>query len=317
MNLSIRSHRRGLAMLEFVMVLPLLLFIMALIVGFGAASAWKVRENGIARLAVWETRWPRSGTTNPRPNYWPASATMESSDQGSVAALDNSEVDLPVARGPLPPATVNSELLDPTTGWREGDAELTHKFPMGRSLRTFTIAANTWLIDNKWQYQRMGMSSNWERRIPVIYILPEASASLVSSYVQSVMAIIQAPFHKQLLPLDADPDFIYYGALFGWGGAPDFQPRFHSMCTTDRNLTDAAVQRLIDSIQGKHTKREHIPSVEEVMRGAFLGLYERALGVFQAILKETKPPAPPDWRALARAQIPILESYIQELKGTH
>jgi hypothetical protein len=310
------APRRGLAMLELVMVLPLLLFIMALIMGYGAAATCKVRENGIARLAVWETRWPRTGSTDPRPAYWPASATMESSDQGSVAALDNSGVDLPIARGPLPPATVNSELLDEAIGLREGDAELTRKYPLSRTLGSFTIAAKTWMIDNKWQYQRMGMFSNKDRRIPVIYTLPEAPASLVNAYVQSVLAIAQPGLQNRLLPLDADPDFIYYGSLFGWGGAPDFQPRFQQMCTTDRALTDASVQRLIDQIQGKQTNHGHIPSVAEVMNRAFLSLYERALATFQAILM-AKPPAPPEWRALAQSQIPQLETKIQELKGTH
>ena len=94
--------RRGLAMLELVLALPILLFIMALIINYGTIAAWKVREHSVARLAVWETRWPRSGATDPRPSYWPAAASMESSDQGTVAGMDDSRVDLPVARGPLP-----------------------------------------------------------------------------------------------------------------------------------------------------------------------------------------------------------------------
>jgi hypothetical protein len=308
--------RRGLAMLELVMVLPLLLCIMAVIMGYGAAAAWKVRENGIARLAVWESRWPRSGSTNPRPAYWPASATMETSDQSSVAAVDDSKVDLPVARGPLPTVTVNSQLLDPTTGWHEGDATLTHKFPLLRSLGSFTIAASTSLIDDKWQYQQMGMPHNTDRRIPVIYTLPQAAQGLVNSYVRSVMAIANAPIHKKLLPLDADPDFIYYDSLFGWGGPRDFQPRFQSMCTTDRKVTDAAVQRLIDHIQGRHTRREDIPSVADVMRQEFLELYKRALETFEAILK-ARPPDPPPWPTLARSQIPQLQTKISQLEGPH
>ena len=102
---------------------------MALIVNYGMIAAWKVRENSVARLAVWESRWPRSGATDPRPSYWPATATMESSDQGNVPGMDDSHVDLPVARGPLPAATVNSELLDPTRGLHEGSAELTRPYP--------------------------------------------------------------------------------------------------------------------------------------------------------------------------------------------
>ena len=53
----------------------------------------------------------------------------------------------------------------------------------------------------------------------MLYALAEAPASLVNSYVQSVLAISQASLQTELAPLDKDPDFIYYGALFGWGGA--------------------------------------------------------------------------------------------------
>ena len=66
MNTSQKSHgRRGLAPLELVLALPILLFVMALIVCYGTISAWKVREHSVARLAAWETRW-RSSTENIR-----------------------------------------------------------------------------------------------------------------------------------------------------------------------------------------------------------------------------------------------------------
>jgi hypothetical protein len=220
-----------------------------------------------------------------------------------------------VARGPLPAATVNSNLLDPTTGLREGSAGLTRKYPLLGKLGTYTITAQTWLIDNKWQYQRMGMGDNAQLRIPVLYALAEAPASLVNSYVQSALAIIRAPFRVQLAPLDADPDFIYYGSLFGWGGAPDFYPRIQSMCTTDRALTDRSVQKLIDRIQGNPAKRPRVPSLAEVMARSFLRLYERALAEFQAILKQQKPPASPQMIALAQSQIPNLQVKIAELKN--
>lgn len=50
------------------------------------------------------------------------------------------------------------------------------------------------------------------------------------------------------------------------------------------------------------------------MAGSFLGLYERALGEFQAILKQKNPTAPPQWRALAESQIPGLKAKIQVLQ---
>ena len=301
-------------MLELTLALPILLFIMALIINYGTIAAWKVREHSVARLQVWETRWPRTGSTDPRPSYWPAAATMESSDQGTVPGMDDSRVNLPVARGPLPQATVNSNLLDPTRGLREGTAGLTRTYPLLSTMGSYTITGQTWLIDDKWQYQRMGMASNWQLRVPVLYALAEAPASLVNSYVQSVLAIAQAPFLAQLAPLDHDPDFIYYGALFGWGGAPNFYPHFRQMCTTDHTLTDPAVSNLIDRIQGNNAKNPRVPSLAEHMGRRFLRLYERALAEFQSILN-ANPPASPQMTGLAQSQIPQLQTDINELQN--
>ncbi len=313
MSSKFEARRRGLAMLELILALPILLFIMALIINYGTIATWKVREHSVARLQVWETRWPRTGATDPRPSYWPATATMESSNQGTVAEMDDPRVDLPVARGPMPPATVNSDLLDPTRGLREGSADLTRKYAMLAKLGTYTIQAQTWLVDDKWQYQapQMGMSSNWQLRIPVLYALPQASASLENAYVQSVLTIAQAPFQPQLAPLDHDPDFIYYGALFGWGGAPNFYPKFQQLCSTDRDLTQQNVDNLIDRIQGNPGK--HVPSLAQTMALAFLGLYQRALAAFQGI-QNANPPASPQMQGLAQSQIPLLQTEIQELQ---
>ena len=305
--------RRGLAMLELTLALPMMLFVMALIINYGTVAAWKVRENSVARLAVWQTRWPRTGATDPRPSYWwPATATMDSSDQGNVAAMDDPRVDLPVARGPLPAAIVNSELLDPTRGLRAGAAGLTKNYPLLGKLGTYTITACTELIDDKWQYQRMGMVDNWQRRVPVLYQLAQAPASLVNAYVQSVLAIMNAPFLAQLRPLDSDPDFIYYDSLFGWDGPPDFYPRLQHMCTTDRGLTDKAVKNLINRIL----------ALPRIMTERFLRLYVNALHAFEAIV-HADPAASPQMVVLAESQIPqlqtdigILRQFLQMLKAS-
>ena len=306
-------------MLELVLALPILLFIMALIYNYGVVAAWKVRENSVARLAVWQTRWPRTGATDPWPSYWPTSATMTATDQGNVQGMDDSRIDLPVARGPLPGATVDKELLDETRGLRLGSAEITRQFVYLKKLGSFTKDASNWLVDDKWQYQRMNnlqtgnpLPDNWQRRIPVIYALAQAPASLMSSYINSALAIANAAFAAQLRPLDNDPDFAYYGMLFGWGGPPDFQPRFRQLCTTDRMRTDQSVKNLINRIQGGREGRRRIPSTAEVMAQAFIGLYQRALAAFQGILK-ANPPAPPQMTALAQSQIPILQSNVAAL----
>ena len=188
---------------------------------------------------------------------------------------------------------------------------MTRKYPYLGKMGSYTIEAQTWLIDDKWQYQRMGMWGNVERRIPVLYTLAQAPAALMNAYTQAVLAIDQAPFRSQLAPLDNDPDFLYYGALFGWGGAPDFQPQVQNLCSTNRALTDQAVNNLIDRIQGNPAK--HVPSVAQDMASAFEGLYQRALSAFQAI-ENAKPPAPPAMVSLAQSQIPQLQTETQQLQ---
>lgn len=61
-------RRRGLSTLEMVLSLPILLFVMALMINYGTVACWKVRALSVARNAVWSTRWPRTGHSNPRPN---------------------------------------------------------------------------------------------------------------------------------------------------------------------------------------------------------------------------------------------------------
>lgn len=302
-----RDPKRGLAMLELVLALPILLFVMALIVDYGAIAAWKVREHSIARLAVWETRWPRTGASDPRPTYWPATATMENSDQGNVADMDNAQVDVPVARGTLPGVNVNPDLLDPTRGLREGSASIAVNYPLLPKLGPYTINAQTWLIDDKWQYQTpaMGMASNWLRRIPVIYYpLAMAPRTLVSAYTQAAMAVDQAAMSSAIAPLNNDPDFTYYGQLFGWGGPPDFEPQFQQLCSTDRTLTQESVNQLIKRIN-------RLPAS---MAAAFQGLYQRALAALQGILQQTQPPPTSQMTSLAQSQIPQLQSEIQTLQ---
>jgi hypothetical protein len=237
---------------------------------------------------------------------------MECKCQGCIEGMDDRRVDQAVARGVLPQANVNPDVLDPSRGLSEGRAELARKYPMMASLGSYRIQAQTWLIDDKWQYQQMGIGSNFDRRVPVIYNLSKAPPAIVQAFVHSVSAIVAAPFSAQLSPLDNDPDFIYYNMLFGLGGPRDFHPRVQVMCTLDHALTDMAVQRLIDQIQGR--PRPHVASVAEQMTGAFLWLYENALENFQAILMQKKPPPAPAMVALAHAQIPILQGYIAALK---
>ena len=252
--------RRGLATLELVLALPILLFIMALMVNFGTVACWKVRALNVARHALWSTRWPRSGATDPRPNFWPQTAGVGAGGAGQAPMIDDPRVNQPVARGPLAGAEVNADLLDPTRGLREGSANLTRGFAMLGKMGTYHLNANTVMLDDRWQYPQMGLWANRQRRIPFIYALQKAPAGLVNAYVQTVVSILSAPLRDALKPLDRDDEFIFYGTLFGWGsGAPDFHPRLQSFCSLERPLADGLVNDLIDRIQGKKDKDPHIP----------------------------------------------------------
>ena len=93
------KRARGLAPLEMVLSLPILLFLMALIINYGTVASWKVRGLSAARHAVWSSRWPRARDASPRPGYWrPPESEMGARGAGDVPELDDLRVDLPVVR---------------------------------------------------------------------------------------------------------------------------------------------------------------------------------------------------------------------------
>ncbi len=265
--------RRGLAPLEMVLSLPILLFVMALMINFDTVASWKVRALSIARNAVWSTRWPRNGNAMPRPSYWPRTANVASAGIGTIPSLDDPRVNLPVARGPLPGATV-LPVLDPTQGFRQGTADLQRSYPLLSKGGQYSQHAETELLDDRWEYPEMGMGSNFQQRIPVIYQLAQASQSLVQNYVSAAEAVISANQGAGLAPLDHDPEFIQYR-----GAAPDFHPRLQQFCSLDQQQAQTAVQNLTDNIQGK--KDPHVASVAETMTRAFIGLYQGVIAQLQ------------------------------------
>lgn len=309
-----RRRRSGLSALEMVLALPILLFLMGYMINFGTVAAWKVRGLTVARTAVWSTRWPRSGGADPRPAYWPGNAAAGTVDLPDSPELDDPRANQPVVRGPLPfGTTVDSELLNPSRGFREGNASLTRDFPLLPRLGPFTLTAKTQLLDNLWQYERTRLSWNIERRIPVIYTLAKAPPEMMAQYIQAYMAIITAPFRNDLAPLDRDDEFIRYGGMFGWGGAPDFHPRLNGFCSLDEELADQQVTNLVERIEGKKETGpdgqviRRVPSVAETMARAFVNLYQRVAQQLQQ-MSAPNPPSP-----AVQAQINQLQQKIDTL----
>jgi hypothetical protein len=290
--------RAGLAPLELVLSLPLLLFVMALAINFGNAASWKVRAANVARDAVWSSRWPRSGTT-PWPVGWPYSASRSTAAAGNVSVLYNASIDLPVVRGPMLGQTqVNRNLLDPTRGLQQGTSTIQQNLPLMQSLGNISYNLQDQLLDDGWQYQRMGMASNTQRREPIIYNLAQADPSLVQQYIQAVSAIYYAPFKPQLNPLDQDAEI--YSV---YGSYRDFHPRLGGFCSLNTQLVQQQyVQPLIDRIQGK--KNPKVQGVPETMTRFFIGMYKYE----KQLLQSQGNPA-------LQSQIAQLDTYIGQLNA--
>ena len=61
--------------------------------------------------------------------------------------------------------------------------------PLLKKLGAFKFDLRHPLLDDGWQYQRMGMSSNRQRREPVIYNLARAGQSVIQAYINAAVAL--------------------------------------------------------------------------------------------------------------------------------
>lgn len=104
-----RSHgcgRRGLAPLELVLVLPLLLFIMGMMVNYATSASWKVRTLTAARQAMWRARmnyW-HGGSDRHLPD-WPQEGRLSMSNGPDISSVMSRwlrpEIDKTFLKGPV------------------------------------------------------------------------------------------------------------------------------------------------------------------------------------------------------------------------
>jgi hypothetical protein len=332
-----RHRVRGLATLEMVFCLPILLFVMALMINFGTASVWRIRGLAAARHSLWSSRLSGPVARSigvPRPRYWPASAALNSGGDPD-AAVDDPRVDQPVARGPALPfgTIVNRRLLDPNRGVRHGTAGLQRPFPLLRRLGNLQFTAQTELLDDKWQYWRMGLSSSWDLRVPAIYSLPRAPAALMMAYVQAAQAILRATFFRDLWPLclsdywplDWNDEWFVYMRRF-WRipplpqvipSPPDFHPPLPGFCDLDPATAKKAVDALIANIEESQGRDRSVP---RHMTEAFKQLYEAVINELQNQINGVPPPAPGQISAMQaeiaqlQAKIDVLNTFLQTLQ---
>lgn len=245
-----RLHpRAGLAPLELTLVLPTLLCLMALMINFGVAGAWKVRTQVAARYAGWGTVAERTGEFNPLPENWPANALLEEANGTNLPVLDqlwNSQTELlaPAVRGPMLtspqqeiPVPVKRRLeMDDEV--QRGHAVLDRPLPLLRGATAtgrFGYDLNQDLFDNRWQFFTMGFADNEDLRTDLWYAISHNELAQVDREIAQQWDLLQRaalelrnnPNKCALYALDRDREFQTY-----YGSAPDFYPRVRG-CSLD------------------------------------------------------------------------------------
>lgn len=232
-----RSRRRGLAMLELTLALPLLLLVMALMINYGTVACWKVRALAVADYTISGVRYPRDAATLPRPGephtyYWPSPGATYTVGNWTAPAADDARLRLPIVRGPmLNNLPVQAGLLDPAAGFGEGNANLARRFAMVARWGQFQLHGHDSLLANLWQYRQTYLPSNATRRLAVLYTLHRAPEGYSAAFTAAVSAILNASWVQDLWPLERD--------------LPDF-PEVRDACTLDLQLIEQLVTTLCE-----------------------------------------------------------------------
>jgi len=308
-------RRRGLAPLEFVLWLPVLLFVMALMVNYGTMATWRVRSEIVSRHAMWRTRWPRNGETEAPPTrpYWPNDAVMTTEPDSTPDLLDIPEIDHPVVRGPLPNGFVVRPILDPTQGARKGVSEVNRQYPLLPRIGSFESGdVETPLIDGQWSSAAMHIP-NVYRRTLVLYELPRTDPSLPQAFSQAVKRVLSIPHYPALAVLDRDADILKYTGRY-----VDFHPRVGRMCELDPQVVyDRQVERLVDIRAADGDIRlGEVSRLPRTMTNYFLGMYRAAVQRMRDRIQQLQdelngtPPPTSQRRADILAEIAALQAEI-------
>lgn len=311
------SNRRGLAPLELTIALPLFLFILALMIDFAYVAAWKVRGLSVARYRVWQERYPRSaaaligatGDLSPPINYWwPATATSGRGGESDATTLDAASNVGPgtsagtAMRGPMIPPNllVNSYLFCADRGFVQGSASLSREFALlSRRLGSYRLNAHTSLLDDVWQFGRMGLWQNATQRLPITFSSGQSgsdstfvfytftSQSDPTPTANAAQAVAQN-YANLSPPMTNDSEFLRYQSVTGIA-PPDFYPRLRGSCNEPGlpicfcQLEDA--QQCVDRLTGKEDmgpRYPNIPNVPSNMKRRFKSMYSRALAIMTA-----------------------------------
>lgn len=314
-NLSYRN-RRGLAPLELVLAIPVLLFVLALSVIFGAVACWKVRGEVVARDAIFGRRWPRGGSLDPEAPEWRvANATRSTSNGAQLTELDHPVFQNPLIRGPVisGPAgniAVNNEMLDPQNHQRVGGSNLQRDPAALAKMGPYTISVRQPLLDGKWQFWQLGYWRNGDRRLRELWDLlnvPEAAAEK-EEYARTQSELLAIYNRPEYFVLDRDNEFAEW---YGPRNVPNFHPQVPRFRTLDTEYVRLQIlPELIDGPRrppGRPSDRG-IVNVPRAMSNAFIRMYRQKLA---ALPQPPEPlsPAQQAEKAELERKIEILEDF--------
>jgi len=273
----------------------MLVIMMALMIDFGVAGAWKVRTQANARYAAWRTVNARTGEHNPDPPYWSASApltTRSAPDLTDARPLWDSQADLlcPCIRGnqltaPSAPNTVNVPgRLDVDGFVLQGNADLERRLPLLRTALTrgtFHFNLSQDIFDNQWQFYSLGIPWNNHLRALSWWDIEHSDLAArdgtINSSLQDLNRNLEQlqsnPQRQELYPLDNDDEHIRY---YGWP-PPDFYPRLSRACMSEPEQVYISLVSRLDS-DGQRNDRALLTRIDRLpcdMSRRFAAMYRQ------------------------------------------
>jgi hypothetical protein len=176
---SLRASRSGLAPLEMVLGLPLVLLLFALMVNAGFTGMWKLRLLGAASEAAWRDRDQRNGLSDPeyRSTFWkqPDPGREESPLTTSRGHAEDplnipDQASAEAVRADFRSLDVDSGLLDPKQDSYSNNANIRRHFPLlPDSLQMMQGNPNYMLVAHTLPYWKTRLPTMQCRRTKVLY----------------------------------------------------------------------------------------------------------------------------------------------------
>lgn len=166
-------QRAGLAPVELVLVLPILMMVAALLMIAANAAVWKLRSHGAAREAAFRQVHPRLGeaVTSPPPEWRRPDVSISVQQAPPVWNVDPFAAHT-LFRGPVwEGITIHSALLDGSQGMVIGHSQSDIRSGIWTQLGIhYRYQRETYLFaGQQWQYDAMGIGGHGNRRsIPLL-----------------------------------------------------------------------------------------------------------------------------------------------------